>query len=87
MTFRTIPESILQLEQQSIDNRILDILEEDGAQSLDDLDNSLPEVGSARILFAIDRLSRTGQVSMGPRRNGEYIVSAIPQSRYVYTAL
>jgi outer membrane receptor for ferric coprogen and ferric-rhodotorulic acid len=60
MTFRTIPQSILLLEQQSIDDRILGILEQ-GVQSLDYLDKSLPDVGSTRLLFAIDRLSRTGK--------------------------
>jgi hypothetical protein len=86
MTFRTIPQSILLLEQQSIDDRILEILEEQGAQSLDYLDKSLPDVGSTRLLFAIDRLSRTGKISIGPPSNGEYLVAATPVTRSVYTA-
>ena len=86
MTFRTIPQSILLLEQQSIDDRILEILEEQGAQSLDYLDKSLPDVGSTPLLFAIDRLSRTGKISIGPPSKGEYLVSATPVTRSVYTA-
>jgi len=79
MTFRTIPESLLVAEQQSIDDRILEILGEQGAQSLDHLDKNLPDVGSTRLLFAIDRLSRTGQILIGP-------VSATPATRSIYTA-
>lgn len=85
MTFRTIPESILLSEQQSIDARILEILEEQGAQSLDHLDRNLSDIGSARLLFAIDRLSRTGQILIGPPSNGEYLVSATPATRSLYT--
>lgn len=86
MTFRTIPESLLVAEQQSIDDRILEVLGEQGAQSLDHLDKLLPDVGSARVLFAIDRLSRTGQILIGPRKNGVYLVWATPATRSVYTA-
>ena len=86
MTFRTIPESIRLLEEQSIDNRILELLEDRGARSLDHLDKSLPDVGSARLLFAIDRLSREGKILIGPPTNGDYLVSVIPSTRAVYTA-
>ena len=86
MTFRTIPESIRLLEEQSIDNRILELLEDRGARSLDHLDKSLPDVGSARLLFAIDRLSREGKILIGPPRNGDYLVSVIPSTRAVYAA-
>lgn len=66
-------------QQQLIDNHILQLLREHGAQMLDQLDKILPDVGSARVLFAIDRLSRTGQVSIGLPANGEYLVSATPR--------
>ena len=53
MTARVSAVSVHILEQQSIDNRILDVLEGQGAQMLDDLDKDLPDVGSARFLLAI----------------------------------
>ena len=53
MTVRAITESVQVLEQQSIDNRILDLLENQGAQMLDDLDKGLSDVGSARFLLAM----------------------------------
>lgn len=86
MTVRAITESVQVLEQQSIDNRILDLLENQGAQMLDDLDKGLSDVGSARFLLAIDRLSRAGKIFIGTPKNGDYLVSAIPSTRSVYTA-
>lgn len=72
--------------RQSIDDRILSLLQEQGAQKLDDLDKILPDIGSASFLLAIDRLSREGKILLGPPENGDYLVSAIPAARSVYTA-
>ena len=71
---------------QSIDDRILALLHEQGAQKLDDLDKVLPDVGSARFLLAIDRLSREGKILLGPPENGDYLVTALPATRTVYAA-
>jgi hypothetical protein len=73
-----IAESRRALGGQSIDDRILALLHEQGAHKLDDLDKILPDVGSARFLLAIDRLSREGKILLGPPENGDYLVSAIP---------
>ena len=72
--------------RHSIDDRILALLHEHGAQKLDELDKILPDVGSARFLLAIDRLSREGKIYLVPARNRDYLVSAIPASRSLYTA-
>jgi hypothetical protein len=72
-----VTESIQVLDQQSIDSRILALLEDQGAHLLDELDRILPDVGSARFLLAIDRLSRAGKIRIGPPANGDYLVSAI----------
>jgi len=71
---------------ESVDDRILALLREQGAQKLDDLDKILPDVGSARFLLAIDRLSREGRILLGPPENGDYLVSVLPASRFVYAA-
>lgn len=72
--------------RQSIDDRILTFLQEQGAQKLDHLDKILPDIGSASFLLAIDRLSREGKILLGPPENGDYLVSAISAARSVYTA-
>ncbi len=72
--------------RHSIDDRILALLHEHGARKLDELDKILPDVGSASFLLAIDRLSREGKILLGPPENGDYLVSAIPASRSLYTA-
>lgn len=65
-------------DSQSIEEQILDVLIERGAHLLDHLDNTLPNVGSTRLLLAIDRLSRAGRIAIGPPRNGDYLVWAVP---------
>jgi len=73
-------------QQQLIDNHILQLLREHGAQMLDQLDKILPDIGSARFLLAIDRLSRAGKIHLASPRNGDYLVSAVPETGGVYTA-
>jgi hypothetical protein len=62
-------------ERPSVDEWILDSLRERGAQTMDQLSGSMPAVNWAQFFLAIDRLSRTGKITLWPPKNGEYLVS------------
>ena len=59
----------------SVEEWVLAQLTERGAQSLDQLGGSLPEMNWAQLFLAVDRLSRCGLVSLRPARQGDYLVS------------
>jgi hypothetical protein len=63
------------LERPSVDEWIVEVLRERGAQTLDHLGGSLPGVNWAQFFLAIDRLSRTGKITLWPPKNGDYLVS------------
>ncbi|MEX5219189.1 MAG: hypothetical protein AB7G68_19965 [Nitrospiraceae bacterium] len=63
-------------DEGSIDERIVDLLQIHGPQSLDILSDVFCEEGWAQVFLAIDRLSRAERVLVGPPCNGDYIVSA-----------
>lgn len=65
---------------QSIDRRMILLLKREGAQTMDDL-VSLAGVGWERVLFSVDRLSRTGKVSLSLVRPGEYRITFAGQVR------
>lgn len=64
---------------QPVEVNILDLLRRHGAKTLDQLEGELDYVGSAQLLFAIDRLSRSGRIAIGPPVKGDYLVWAMPE--------
>jgi len=64
------------LEGQSVDEWVLENLRWHGAQTLDHLNAVFPKLEEARLLFAIDRLSRAGKVVISPPKDGDYLISA-----------
>lgn len=62
-------------EQPSIDGWVLDALHQHGAQTLDQMANLLPERNWAQLFLAIDRLSRSGKISLSTRGVGEYLIT------------
>ncbi len=65
---------------QSIDRRMILLLRRNGAQTMEDL-AALTGVGWERVFFSVDRLSRTGKVSLTLVRQREYRVSAPAAAR------
>jgi hypothetical protein len=63
------------LEYPSVDEWILARLQERGAQRLDELAGSLSEVNWAQYFLAIDRLSRSGKISLWHADRGDYLIS------------
>lgn len=59
---------------QSIDRRMILLLRRKGAQSMEDL-AALSGIGWEQVFFSVDRLSRTGKVSLTLVRPCEYRVS------------
>lgn len=59
---------------QSVDRKILLLLRRDGAQTIDGL-SMLTGLEWGQVFLAVDRLSRTGKVSMAPVYPSEYRVS------------
>ena len=68
------------LEGGAVETNVLQILEHQGAKTLDQLESELVHIGSAQLLFAIDRLSRLGRIAIGPPRQGDYLVWLLPRS-------
>lgn len=66
-------------EIQSVEVNVLDVLRQRGAKTLDQLEGELVHIGSAQLLFAIDRLSRAGRIAIGPPVKGDYLVWAMPE--------
>lgn len=86
MLFPVIARERVAQDHRSIEERILEVLRERGAHLLDQLGEALPDIGSARLLLAIDRLSREGSIAIGPPKNGDYLVWAMPGRSVVYIA-
>lgn len=86
MMFSAVARERTVSDGQAIEEKILVVLIERGAQMLDGLERSLPHVEAARLLLAIDRLSRAGKIAIGPPKNGDYLVWAIPANSPVYVA-
>lgn len=63
------------LERPSIEEWVLGVLRERGTQTLDQLGGLLPEVNWAQLFLAIDRLSRSGKISMRNIGPGDYFLS------------
>jgi hypothetical protein len=60
----------------STEELLLAVLRAQGPQTLETL-CSLPEIGSSQILLAVDRLSRSGAISIEPIARCEYRVALV----------
>ena len=65
----------LTFEQPSIDEWVLDALQQHGAQTLDQMAQLLPEINWAQLFLAIDRLSRSRKISLWSPGFGVYLVT------------
>lgn len=74
-------------ESTAIETNVLEILEHQGAKTLDQLESELIHIGSAQLLFAIDRLSRSGRIAIGPPRKGDYLVWLLSESPFEHSAI
>lgn len=81
MTSQNAVDNSAGLEGIRVEADVLQILDRQGARTLDQLESDLVYVGSAQLLFAIDRLSRSGRIGIGPHHNREYLVWVIPESQ------
>ena len=86
MLSQTIGQEEIVQDSQAIEEEILVALIQHGALLLDHLERILPNIESARLLLAIDRLSRAGRIAIGPPRNADYLVWAVPGKSPVYVA-
>jgi hypothetical protein len=64
----------------STEQVLLALLKQQGPQTLESL-CALPDIGSAQVLLAVDKLSRSGAVSIEPLARCEYRVSLIGAER------
>lgn len=80
MISETVGRNTVGSESMTVEMNVLNILERQGAKTLDQLESELMHIGSAQLLFAIDRLSRSGRIAIGPPRKGDYLVWALPES-------
>jgi hypothetical protein len=63
-------------EKPSIDEWVLAALQQHGTQSLDQMSKLLPEINWAQLFLAIDRLSRSGKISLWSPGFGDYLITA-----------
>lgn len=68
-------------EKPSIDEWIVGVLQQHGTQTLDQIGKLLPEVNWAQLFLAIDRLSRSGKISLWSPGFGDYLIT-VNQGRY-----
>lgn len=76
MSSHALTDIAQQLDSKSVDDWLLENLRWNGAQTLDHLSSLFPKMEEARLLFAIDRLSRIGKVVISPPQGGDYLISA-----------
>jgi hypothetical protein len=72
------PTGTTVLQRPSVDEWIVDLLRTDGPQTMDQLANAVPGINWAQFFLAVDRLSRSGRVSVWPPQNGDYLLSLKP---------
>lgn len=75
MSSHTRTDSAHQADSRLVDAWLLENLRWNGPQTLDYLSRLFPKLEEAPLLFAIDRLSRNGQVVISPPQNGDYLIS------------
>ena len=62
-------------EKPSVDEWVLSVLQQRGTQTLDQIGKLLPEVNWAQLFLAIDRLSRSGKISLWSPGFGDYLIT------------
>ena len=62
-------------EKPSIDDWILGAMQQHGTQTLDQMGTLLPEANWTQLILAIDRLSRSGKISLWSPGFGEHLIS------------
>jgi hypothetical protein len=62
-------------EKPSIDEWVLGALQQHGTQTLDQIGKLLPGVNWAQLFLAIDRLSRSGKISLWSPGFGDYLIT------------
>lgn len=65
----------------SIDEWLLNVLHQQGTQTIDHIGTLLPEVNWAHLFLAIDRLNRTGDISLWSPGFGDYHLTVNPGQR------
>ncbi len=68
-------------EKPSIDEWVLSVLQQHGTQTLDQIGKLLPEVNWAQLFLAIDRLSRSGKISLWSPGFGDYFITVNQRPR------
>jgi hypothetical protein len=68
-------------EKPSIDEWVLGTLQQHGTQTLDQMGKLLPEVNWAQLFLAIDRLSRSGKISLWSPGFGDYLITVNGRQR------
>jgi hypothetical protein len=62
-------------EKPSIDEWVLGALQQHGTQTLDQMGTLLPETNWAQLFLAVDRLSRSGKISLWSPGFGDYLIT------------
>ena len=62
-------------ERPSLDEWVIAVLQQRGTQTLDKLGKLLPEANWAQLFLAIDRLSRSGKISLWSPGFGDYLIT------------
>ncbi|MDK2743102.1 MAG: hypothetical protein H8K03_18540 [Nitrospira sp.] len=78
MMLETVEHNHVKTQSTAVETHVLDILNRQGARTLGQLESELLHIGSAQLLFAIDRLSRSGKIAIGPPQKGEYLLWVLP---------
>ncbi|WP_447979576.1 hypothetical protein [Candidatus Nitrospira bockiana] len=73
---RTTSEDLSTLQGlPSLDEWVIGVLRQQGTQTLDQLGKLLPEANWAQLFLAIDRLSRSGSITLWSPGFGDYLIS------------
>ena len=62
-------------EKPSIDEWVLGALQQYGTQTLDQMGTLLPETNWGQLFLAVDRLSRSGKISLWSPGFGDYLIT------------
>jgi hypothetical protein len=63
-----------------VEERVLQVLHQQGRQTLDQLGTLLPDINWSQLFLAIDRMSRSGRISLRWMGSGDYLISTKPGS-------
>ena len=69
----TVLKALLQ-DRPSMEEKVFDVLNEHGMQTLQELSSFLPNPNWAQIVLAVDRLNRAGRISVLCDGTGNYLL-------------